>query len=141
MLHEINQPPELCLHDQNLNSYCVQNIILNLYSYVAIKKIFTKKLTFQLFFQPLFLRNLHQTKGCFANSGKAQKCQIGAKPTKAFSCDFYFKTFKTKFRSIHSWMFFNLGVLKNFAIFAGKHLYWNLFLIKQKCFSVNTTKL
>ena len=27
-------------------------------------------------------------------------------------------------------MLFKIGVLKNFAIFTGKHLYWSLFLIK-----------
>ena len=29
-----------------------------------------------------------------------------------------------------SQMFFIIGVIKNFAIFIGKHLCWNLFLIK-----------
>ena len=36
----------------------------------------------------------------------------------------------TKCRSRHSQMFFKIGVLKNFAIFIGKHLCWSLFLIK-----------
>ena len=27
-------------------------------------------------------------------------------------------------------MFFKIGVLKNFAVFAGKRLFWSLFLIK-----------
>ena len=31
-------------------------------------------------------------------------------------------------------MFFEIGVLKNFAIFTGKHLWWSLFLIKLKAF-------
>ena len=34
------------------------------------------------------------------------------------------------YRSSHSQMFFKIGVLKNFVIFTGKHLYWSLFLIK-----------
>ena len=39
-------------------------------------------------------------------------------------------------------MFFKIGVLKNFAIFRGRHLCWSLFLIKlQACnFPVNTAK-
>ena len=37
-------------------------------------------------------------------------------------------------------MFFNVGVLENFAIFTGKHLYWSLFLIKlQACNFVKKT--
>ena len=32
-------------------------------------------------------------------------------------------------------MFFEIGVLKNFANFAGKHPPWNLFLIKLKALS------
>ena len=54
-----------------------------------------------------------------------------------------------------SQMFFKTDVLKNFAIFTGKHLCWNLFLIKfqnwrpaflfkkklqHRCFSVNIAK-
>ena len=53
-----------------------------------------------------------------------------------------------------SQMFFKIGFLKNFAIFRGKHLYWNLFLIKlqalrpvfllkrdeHRCFPVNIAK-
>ena len=34
------------------------------------------------------------------------------------------------YRSSSSQMFFKIGVLKNFAIFTGKHLRWSLFLIK-----------
>ena len=34
------------------------------------------------------------------------------------------------FRSSRSQMFFKIGVLKNFANFTGKHLFWNLSLIK-----------
>ena len=34
------------------------------------------------------------------------------------------------YRSSRSQMFFKIGVLKNFAIFAEKHLCWSLFLIK-----------
>ena len=36
--------------------------------------------------------------------------------------------------------FFKIGVLKNFAIFTGKHLCWSLFLMKMqafRCFLVN----
>ena len=29
-------------------------------------------------------------------------------------------------------MFFKIGLLKNFAVFKGKHLRWNLFLIKSQ---------
>ena len=35
-----------------------------------------------------------------------------------------------KMRSSRSQKFFKIGVLKNFAIFTGKHLCWSLFLIK-----------
>ena len=34
--------------------------------------------------------------------------------------------------------FLKIGVLKNFAIFTGKHLYWSLFLIKLQAFSSAT---
>ena len=34
-------------------------------------------------------------------------------------------------RSSRSQMFFKIGVLKNFAIFTGKHLRWSLFLINK----------
>ena len=37
---------------------------------------------------------------------------------------------RLRFRSSRSQMFFKIGVLKNFAIFTGKHLCWSLFLIK-----------
>ena len=40
-------------------------------------------------------------------------------------------------------MFFKIGALKNFAIFTGKHVSWNLFLIKLqpwRCFPVNIAK-
>ena len=33
-------------------------------------------------------------------------------------------------RTSRSQIFFKIGVLKNFAIFIGKHLCWSLFLIK-----------
>ena len=33
-------------------------------------------------------------------------------------------------RSSRSQMFFKIGILKNFSIITGKHLCWNLFLIK-----------
>ena len=35
-----------------------------------------------------------------------------------------------RYRGSLSQMFFKIGVLKNFAIFTGKHLCWSLFLIK-----------
>ena len=34
---------------------------------------------------------------------------------------------RVKYRSSRSQMFFKIGLLKNFAIFKGKHLCWNLF--------------
>ena len=40
-----------------------------------------------------------------------------------------------KSRNSRSQLFFKIDVLKNFAIFTGKHLSWNLFLIKQQAFS------
>ena len=47
-----------------------------------------------------------------------------------------------KIKSSHQQMFFKIGVLKNFALFTGKHLCWNFFLIKlQVCnFLVNIAK-
>ena len=51
---------------------------------------------------------------------------------------------KSRYRSSRSQMFFKIGVLKNFAMFTGKHLCWSLFLIKLqafRCFSVNIAKL
>ena len=58
-------------------------------------------------------------------------------------------------RSSRSQKFFKIGVLKNFTNFTGKHLCWNLFLIKlqaeafnfiknifhHRCFPVNFGKL
>ena len=46
-------------------------------------------------------------------------------------------------RSSRLQMFFKIGVLKNFAIFTGKHLCWSLFLIKWqafRCFPENIGK-
>ena len=40
------------------------------------------------------------------------------------------KTLSLNFKSSHLQMFFKIGVLKNFAIFAGKHLCWSCFLMK-----------
>ena len=40
------------------------------------------------------------------------------------------QTFIIWFRSIRSQMFFKLGILKNFAVFTGKHLNWSAFVIK-----------
>ena len=34
------------------------------------------------------------------------------------------KTLLLNFKSNHSYMYFKIGVLKNFAIFTGKHLWW-----------------
>ena len=42
---------------------------------------------------------------------------------------------KSMERSSRSLMFFEIGVLKNFANFAGKHLCWSLFLIKLQAYS------
>ena len=39
------------------------------------------------------------------------------------------------YRSSRSLMFFEIGVFKNFAVFAGKHLCWSLFLIKLQAWS------
>ena len=39
-----------------------------------------------------------------------------------------------RFRSSCSQMFFKIGVLKNFANFTGRHLYWSPFLIKLQTF-------
>ena len=35
-----------------------------------------------------------------------------------------------KYRRSRSEMFFEIGFLKNFAIFTGKHLYWSHFVVK-----------
>ena len=52
--------------------------------------------------------------------------------------------FPEKFaRSSHFQTFFKIAVLKNFAIFTGKHLCWCLFVIKRhrhRCFPVNIVK-
>ena len=42
----------------------------------------------------------------------------------------HFSSLETMYRSSRLQLFFNMGVLKNFAIFTGKHLCWSLFLIK-----------
>ena len=41
---------------------------------------------------------------------------------------------KNLYRSSRSQMFFEIGVLKNVAIFTGKHLCWSLFLMKLQAF-------
>ena len=51
------------------------------------------------------------------------------------SCRISFTAYFLTVRSICSKMFFNIGVLKNFAIFTGKHLCWRLFLIRLQAFS------
>ena len=38
--------------------------------------------------------------------------------------------FQVKYKNSRSLMFFKIGVLKNFALFTGRHLCWSLFLIK-----------
>ena len=51
---------------------------------------------------------------------------------------------KYRCRSSRSQMFPKISFLKNFVIFTGKHLHWNLVLIKLqafRCFPVNITKL
>ena len=46
-------------------------------------------------------------------------------------CGFSKKTFFINvFRSRRTHIFFKTDVVRNFAIFAGKHLYWSLFFIK-----------
>ena len=46
------------------------------------------------------------------------------------------KSFFIIFRSSHALMFFKTGVIRNFAIFIGKHQCWSLFLIKLQAFWV-----
>ena len=51
---------------------------------------------------------------------------------------------KNRCRSSSSQKFFEIGVLKNFAIFTGKHFCWSLLLTKLqgfRCFPVNIAKL
>ena len=60
-----------------------------------------------------------------------------------YACFFYyyFRFESIKFRSSHSQMSFKIDVLKNFAIFTGKHMCWILFLTKfQACKSANLLK-
>ena len=47
----------------------------------------------------------------------------------------YTKSNSMKFRSSSSQMFFKIGALQRFALFTGKHLCWNLFLIKLQTFN------
>ena len=42
-------------------------------------------------------------------------------------------------RSSHSQIVFKIGVLKNVAIYTGKHLCWSLFLIKSQAFTKRET--
>ena len=58
-----------------------------------------------------------------------------------------FKFWYILYRSSRSQMLFKKGVLKNFAIFSGKHLCWSLFLInfikkrlQHRCFPANIVK-
>ena len=48
----------------------------------------------------------------------------------SFVQSLHFEIILISIRSSCSQMFFKVGVLKNFAIFTGEHLCWNLFLIK-----------
>ena len=41
-----------------------------------------------------------------------------------------FHSYRLTYRSNHSKIFFKIGVLKNFAKFTRKHLWWRFFLIK-----------
>ena len=50
----------------------------------------------------------------------------------------HFSSLETMYRSSRLQLFFNMGVLKNFAIFTGKHLCWSLFLIKYPAFRATT---
>ena len=66
------------------------------------------------------------------------------------SCRISFTAYFLRVKSIRSKMFFDIGVLKNSAIFTGKHLSWSLFLLKlqaffkkrlqHRCFPVNIAK-
>ena len=42
--------------------------------------------------------------------------------------------YRVKVRNSRSQVFFRIGVLKNFAIFTGRHLCWSLFLMKSQAF-------
>ena len=44
----------------------------------------------------------------------------------------------TSLKSSHSQMFFKMGILKNFAIFTGRHLCWRLFLTKLQAWRPET---
>ena len=57
---------------------------------------------------------------------------------KKVQCDVLVTYLYSKNRSWRSQTFLKIGVLKNFAIFTGKHACWSLFLIKLKTFSVAT---
>ena len=47
----------------------------------------------------------------------------------------HFETgFPTSYRIIHSQIFFKIVVIKNFSIFTGKHLCWNLYWIRLQAF-------
>ena len=50
----------------------------------------------------------------------------------------HFSSLETMYRSSRLQLFFKMGVLKNFAIFTGKHLCWSLFLIKYPAFRATT---
>ena len=64
--------------------------------------------------------------------------QQKAKSGKVASFIFFKSTF---FRSSCFQMFFKVGVLKSYAIFAGKHLRWSHFWIKFQSFRPGTLKI
>ena len=51
------------------------------------------------------------------------------------------RVMNTLLRSSRPYMLFKIDVLKNFAIFTGKHKCWSLFLLKQACKSRNFIKM
>ena len=51
------------------------------------------------------------------------------------------RVMNTLLRSSRPYMLFKINVLKNFAIFTGKHKCWSLFLLKQACKSRNFIKM
>ena len=50
----------------------------------------------------------------------------------------HFSSLETEYTEVAVCSCFKIGVLKNFAIFTGKHLCWSLFLIKYPAFRATT---
>ena len=81
-------------------------------------------LQFQIFCNSFLKRYAKLTKSLFSKIAGLQ----------VFSCEHllpqvsFFTHFD--FRSSGLQMFFKIGILKDFAVFTGKHLCWSLFLIK-----------